>query len=226
MLPDPLPDDPLPLFVAWFEDARARKVSANPDAMVLATVATDTQPPQPSARVVLCKDIDPREGYLVFYTNYASRKGTELARAAACCAVFHWDSDERQVRVEGVAVPSPAAESDAYFASRHPGSRVGAWASEQSRPLDSRATLLANVTAAARRFNVPLRDGLEARNVDVDIPRPPHWGGYRLWIRAIELWHGGSHRVHDRARYTRHLELSDDGRVRADGGWHASRLQP
>lgn len=226
MLPDPLPDSPLPLFVSWFEDAHERNVTDNPNAMVLATVDTNTEPPRPSARVVLCKDIDERDGYLVFYSNYASRKGVELNRAAACCAVFHWDSDERQVRVEGIAVRSPESESDAYFASRHPGSRVGAWASAQSQPLESRAALLANVSAQAQRFGVPLRDGLEAKNVNVDIPRPAHWGGYRLWIRAIELWHGGSHRVHDRARYTRDLDLTDDNLVHAAGPWRATRLQP
>ncbi len=114
MLPDPLPTNPLPLFVRWFDDAHERNVTDNPNAMVLATVDTNVSPPQPSARIVLCKDIDEDAGFIVFYTNYESRKGQELLKNPRCSAVFHWDGDERQVRLEGVAVPSPAAESDAY----------------------------------------------------------------------------------------------------------------
>ncbi|MFK8017694.1 MAG: pyridoxamine 5'-phosphate oxidase [Gammaproteobacteria bacterium] len=226
MLPDPLPANPLPLFVSWFNDANTRHVTDNPNAMVLATVDTSVSPPQPSARVVLCKEIDEQAGIVVFYTNYQSRKGEELLANPQCSVVFHWDNDERQIRIEGMAVPSPAAQSDAYYASRHPGSRVGAWASAQSQPLAQREQLIDQVREQARRFGVPLNDQLEAQNVDVDIPRPAHWGGFQLWIQAIEIWHGGSHRVHDRARYTRDLNVGDDGKPDAGGTWHATRLQP
>ena len=225
MLPDPLPRDPLPLFVEWFNDAHERKVTDNPNAMVLATVDTTRKPPQPSARVVLCKAIDRQAGHITFFTNYTSRKGRELAAAGRCSAVFHWDSDERQVRIEGIAVPAPGDVSDAYFHSRHAGSRVGAWASEQSQPLDSRDTLLTRVQSEARRFGVPLKNGLDAEPVDVEIPRPEHWGGYHLWIEAIELWHGGSHRVHDRARFERSL-IYRDGNLSAGEDWSATRLNP
>ncbi|MFK7887407.1 MAG: pyridoxamine 5'-phosphate oxidase [Gammaproteobacteria bacterium] len=225
MLPNPLPADPLPLFEHWFDDAHKRKVTDNPNAMVLATVDVTRKPPQPSARVVLCKAIDAAAGHLTFFTNYTSRKGRELAAAGRCSAVFHWDGDERQVRIEGIAVPAPGDISDAYFNSRHAGSRVGAWASEQSQPLASRDHLLTRVQSEAARFGVPLKNGLEAESVEVDIPRPEHWGGYHLWIEAIELWHGGSHRVHDRARFERSLELVDGG-MRAGDRWSGTRLNP
>lgn len=225
MLPTPLPADPLALFLAWFDDARERQVTDNPNAMVLATVDVTRTPPQPSARVVLCKAIDIQAGHVTFFTNYTSRKGREIAAAGRCSAVFHWDSDERQVRIEGIAMPAPAAVSDAYFSSRHPGSRVGAWASEQSQPLATREDLLARVKDEAERFGVPLKNGLEAESVDVDIPRPEHWGGYHLWIEAIELWHGGSHRVHDRARFERTLEVVN-GALRAGSSWSGTRLNP
>lgn len=226
LLPEPLPDSPLALFRTWFEEAHEANVTDNPNAMVLATVDTATDPPQPDARVVLCKALDDRLGVLTFYTNFDSRKGRELARTPRACAVFHWDAMERQVRIEGPALRAPDADSDAYFASRHAGSRVGAWASDQSRPLASRQALLARVAEQAARFGVPLRDGLEAESVDVDIPRPPHWGGYRLWIAALELWSGGAHRVHDRARWTRTVTAPADGGDVTLGPWQCTRLQP
>lgn len=224
LLPDPLPADPMAVFKDWFDDATARQLTDNPNALVLSTVDVSVAPPRPSARVVLCKGMDIAAGYINFYTNYTSRKGRELAGNPRCSAVFHWDNDERQVRMEGVAVRSPAAESDAYFASRHAGSRVGAWASKQSQPLDARAELVDLVRSEAQRFGVPLNDELEAESVDVDIPRPDHWGGYRLWVASIELWVGGSHRVHDRARFERDLHV--DGESVVAGDWQASRLFP
>lgn len=211
-------------FKAWFDDACARRPTDNPNALVLATVDTSVQPPQPSARVVLCKGMDTDAGYITFYTNYASRKGRELAGNPHCSAVFHWDNDERQVRIDGVALRAPAAESDAYFASRHPGSRVGAWASQQSQPLGARDELIAQVRQQASRFGVPLSDTLEAESIDVDIPRPDHWGGYHLWASSVELWCGGNHRVHDRARFERSLNVDGDAPVA--GPWHATRLYP
>lgn len=224
LLPDPLPADPMAVFKDWFDDACERQVTDNPNALVLSTVDVNVEPPRPSARVVLCKGMDVRAGYINFYTNYTSRKGRELAGNPRCSAVFHWDADERQVRMEGVALKAPAAESDAYFASRHPGSRVGAWASRQSQPLAARADLIDRVREEAKRFDVPLNESLEAASVDVDIPRPEHWGGYRLWVASVELWCGGNHRVHDRARFDR--DLTVDGDAVHTGDWQASRLFP
>lgn len=225
-LPTPLPENPLPLLRLWFDEAQAARATANPNAMVLATVDVSVTPPQPSARVVLCKQLNEHDGFIVFFTNYQSRKGQELSRSQAASAVFHWDDAERQVRVEGEVVRSPDSESDAYFQSRHPGSRVGAWASAQSKPVASRAQLLEQVREQAARFGVPLRDGLEAQRVDADIPRPAHWGGYRLWIKTIELWCGGTHRVHDRCAWQRELVLTSNGTASNVSAWRHTRLQP
>lgn len=225
-LPDPLPPDPLQVAEKWLRQAWDEQVQPNPNAMVVATVAAGGQP---SARVVLCKDIVLPDGYLVFYTNYDSRKGAELAACPRAAAVFHWDALHRQVRVEGFVVKSPAAESDDYFASRPWQSRVGAWASQQSRPIGTRAQLIEQLRAAGRRFETP-PVGPDAREEDetesVDVPRPPHWGGYRLWIESAELWVEGEYRIHDRARWTRTLTPCGDGHAFHATPWHVQRLQP
>src|SRR5579864_7649453 len=149
LLPDPLPAEPLILVNRWLAESWQLRQQPNPNSMVLATVGQDGQP---SARVVLCKEIVPQPGYLVFYTNYLSRKGRQLAEHPRAAAVMHWDALHRQVRVEGPVVRAPAADSDAYFASRPWQSRVGAWASQQSAPVASREALQKAVAATARRF--------------------------------------------------------------------------
>lgn len=208
-LPGTLPSDPMPLFEQWFLEARTDAGLRNPDAMV---VATSTPDGRPSARVVLCKALVVDPGYIVFYTNYDSRKGHELDANARASAVFHWDALGRQARLEGTVARSPAEESDAYFASRALDSRIGAWASLQSQPLDSRRTLLKRVATEAARFGI-------------SVPRPPHWGGFRLWPEAVELWSEGAFRVHDRARWTRAVEPDGPAGFRA-GPWRATRLYP
>lgn len=215
LLPDPLPADPLPMFATWFSDARVRNVQPNPDAMVLATVGENGAP---SARVVLCKRLVPDRGFIVFFTNYDSRKGQELAAHPRAAAVFHWDTMHRQVRLEGPIVRSPAPESDQYFASRAVDSRVGAWASMQSAPLASRQALVDQVRAIRERFGL-----LQA--TEGEVPRPPHWGGIRLWIDSIELWSEGAGRVHDRARWQRTLTKKDEFTFSA-GPWSGTRLNP
>ncbi len=215
-LPEPLPASPLPLFGAWFRDACSRAPQPNPDAMVLATVGDDSAP---SARVVLCKRVDESAGYVVFFTNYESRKGRELTGHPRAAAVIHWDSMHRQVRIEGPVIRSPAAESDDYFASRAMLSRIGAWASEQSQPLDSREALANQVKAAAERF------GVSPEALEGVVPRPPHWGGHRLWIESMELWVEGPGRVHDRAVWRRTLKRQDEFSF-AGGEWQATRLNP
>jgi pyridoxamine 5'-phosphate oxidase len=215
-LPEPLPPDPLPLFDAWFAEARAKRVQPNPDAMVLATADVDGRP---AARVVLCKRVDARAGYVVFFTNYESRKARELSLSGRAAAVLHWDTLQRQVRIEGAVVRSPAAESDEYFASRALDSRIGAWASAQSQPLASRAELAERVRQVAARF------GIQPGSSSGNVPRPPHWGGFRLWIETLELWSEGSNRVHDRARWTRELQRRDEYSFEA-GPWSATRLNP
>ena len=215
-LPEPLPTNPLPLFAEWFEHARSHQVQNNPDCMTLATVDRDGRP---SARIVLCKHLIDTEGYVVFFTNYHSRKGQALAAHPFAAAVFHWDSLERQVRLEGRIVRSPEAESDAYFRGRPLVSRLGAWASDQSQPLSSRAHLAGEVAKVTAKFAVKTLTG------QLSIPRPPHWGGYRLWIEHIELWVSGPGRVHDRARWSRELAYQDDFTF-AGGDWHGTRLNP
>jgi pyridoxamine 5'-phosphate oxidase len=222
-LPEPLPREPLRLVADWLAEATRARSQPNANAMVLATVDAHGAP---SARVVLCKDIRPDAGYITFFTNYLSRKGSELAANARAAVVMHWDVLRRQVRLEGRVTPTTAAESDSYFASRPWQSRIGAWASEQSAPIASRAELLRATDAAARRFGAPSPATSDdaAPDPGVVIARPPHWGGYHLWVSAVELWVEGAARLHDRARWTCTLE-PDGGGFRASG-WSATRLQP
>lgn len=216
MLPEPLPTDPMPVFQEWFREAAARRAQPNPDAMIVATTASSGEP---SARVVLCKRIDVDAGYVVFFTNYQSRKGRELAARPRAAAVLHWDAMHRQVRIEGPVVRSPESESDQYFASRALDSRVAAWASAQSEPLASRDTLLQRVHEFETRF------GIVPGATNGTVPRPPHWGGHRLWIDTIELWTEGAHRVHDRAVWKRSLHRADEHSFAGDS-WRSTRLNP
>ena len=208
-LPSTLPADPMPLVHEWYTKARAERAQPNPDAMVVATATPDGRP---SARVVLCKHLIVDPGYVVFFTNYDSRKGEELAANPRAAAVFHWDTMTRQVRLEGPILRSPDTESDAYFVTRALDSRLGAWASLQSQPLDSRTTLLKRVAAETARHGT-------------HVPRPPHWGGYRLWPETVELWIEGSFRVHDRARWSRSLAPAGAHEF-TPGAWQSTRLYP
>jgi len=162
LLPDPLPAEPLTLVSQWLAQAEAARTQPNPNAMVL---ATSTREGRPSARVVLCKDIVPQPGFVVFYTNYLSVKGRQLKDNPRAAVVMHWDVLHRQVRIEGPVVAAPESDSNTYFATRAWQSRIGAWASEQSRPLPSDAALSARVAAFTARFEAG------------DVPRPPHWSG-------------------------------------------------
>ena len=218
-LPDPLPQNPLETAALWLADAWQAATQPNPNAMVLATADPAGQP---SARVVLCKEIVTEPGYVAFYSNYLSRKGRELSANPSAALVFHWDAAHRQVRIEGTVREAPAAESDAYFATRPWQRRLGAWASAQSEPVADRAALVAAVAATAQRFGTPV-PGPEDRNerVNAQIPRPPHWGGYHLWVEAVELWVEGESRIHDRGRWSRSL-----GADLAPGPWSFTRLQP
>ena len=220
-LPATLPADPLPLLAAWLAEAAREQAQPHPEAMTLATA--DGQG-RPSARIVLCKACVPDPGYLLFVTDYGSRKARELDARAEAAAVFHWDALGRQARIEGVATRSPAEESDRCFADRAVPSRVGLWGSRQSRPLESRASLEAAVGAAAKRFGLAWPFVGRLPEPAEPIPRPTHWGGYRLWIHAVELWTAGSGPLHDRALWSRELEPGDDGF--RGGDWRATRLQP
>jgi pyridoxamine 5'-phosphate oxidase len=189
--------DPVVQFRAWFENVIEADLH-EPNAMILATATRDGRP---SARTVLLKGYDER-GF-VFYTNYEGRKASDLEANPACALLFYWGELERQVRIEGRAVRLSGEESDAYFASRPRGSRLGAWASEQSRPVENRSILEERVKA------------LESEYEGREIPRPPFWGGYRVEPDTIEFWQGRENRLHDRLVY---------GRI--GGGWKMQRLQP
>ena len=175
-------DDPRVQFDSWLAQALSAELP-EPNAMTLATVGADGRP---STRVVLIKGCDERG--IVWYTNYRSRKGQELAAHPHAALQFHWMELERVVRIEGSVTQVDAAESDAYFASRPLDSRLGAWASPQSEVISSRAVLVANAAQAA------IKHALHP-------PRPPHWGGYRLQADRWEFWQGRKSRLHDRLRY-------------------------
>ena len=190
--------DPLSMFEEWFAEA-AESGLVEPNAM---TLATATPEGKPSARVVLLKDFD-ATGFS-FFTNYASRKGQEIAANPFAALTFWWGPLERQIRIEGRVEKLDTDESDAYFASRPQGSRLGAWVSHQSAVIPDRAVLEARLA------------DLETQYGDEAPPRPPYWGGYRVIPAVYEFWQGGLHRLHDRLRYTR----------RDDGTWDLARLSP
>jgi pyridoxamine 5'-phosphate oxidase len=189
--------DPIAQFRRWFDETLAANLH-EPNAMTLATAALDGRP---SARIVLLKGFDER-GF-VFYTNYEGRKSRELEANPNCALVFYWGELERQVRVEGHASRVTESESDEYFGSRPRGSRLGAWASEQSQPVGDRAAL-----------EERLRE-LEAEYEGREVPRPPFWGGYRVEPGVIEFWQGRENRLHDRLVYRR-----------SGDSWARERLQP
>lgn len=208
---------------SWFKEAMANSAARNPNSMTLATVAANGQP---AARVVLCKQFVPDPGYLLFYTNYRSRKGLELVENPKVAAVLYWDSLGLQIRLEGLALRSPAAESDAYFATRDRGSQIGAWGSDQSMTIGSREALVAQLAQRAAQLGVPLEESpQELADAAPPIARPPHWGGIRIWVNAIELWVEGKSRVHDRAAWKRELVRAGEHTFSASP-WTGARLQP
>jgi len=193
------PADPLSLFAAWLTEAEAAEPN-DPTAMALATVGQDGMP---SCRMVLLKGHD-ANGF-VFYTNYESRKGRQLLETPKAALLFHWKSLRRQVRIEGAVAPVSGDEADAYFASRHKQSQIGAWASQQSRPLQGRFELEKRVATFTAKYAVS------------QVPRPPYWSGFRLTPRLIEFWQDGAFRLHDRLVYTRGAAGQD---------WSTERLYP
>jgi len=198
-LPEPLPEDPMPLLLEWFEDARR---SARYDDFNAMTLATATPEGAPSARIVLCKSIEPETPAIVFYTSYASRKGQELEANPRAAAVFHWPHAKRQARIEGTVRRTTAAESDAYFRTRPMLSRIGATVSPQSRAIGSRQAVIAEAMRIAA--STALGTGPD---------RPEDWGGFRILAERVELWSAGNGRLHDRAEW-----------LRRDDHWKARRL--
>jgi pyridoxamine 5'-phosphate oxidase len=205
-LPEVLPADPLPLVARWLEEAAAVVKSAT--AMALATVAADGRP---TARMVICRGFDAGEGWLVFYTDRESAKGRALEQNPRAAVVFHWDVFERQIRVEGPVTRAREADSERYWSTRPLDARIAAVASEQSRPIASRAAFLERIAAVKRAHGA-------------EVPRPPRWGGYRVWAERVELWVGQPGRAHDRAVWTRALQPTVAGFT--GGSWRGTRLQP
>jgi pyridoxamine 5'-phosphate oxidase len=191
------PEDPIATFLAWLEDAAASE-PRDPTAAALATVGEDGMP---SVRMILLKDAS-AAGF-VFYTNCQSRKGRQLLAHPKAAMVFYWKSLDRQVRVEGAVERVDAADADAYFASRPRESRIGAWASQQSRPLAGRFELEKRVAQFGLKYAIG------------EVPRPSYWSGFRLVPRMIEFWQGSAFRLHDRLVYHRN-----------GAGWRTERLYP
>ena len=196
---DKVDANPIRQFQTWYDEVRANGVSEQDS--ISMTLATATKDGRPSARIVLLKSFDDR-GF-VFYTNYQSRKAKELDENPRACLLFYWSQLWRQVRIEGSVEQVSRAESESYFQSRPLGSKLGAWASNQSEVVENRETLEARFNEQQKRFGA-------------DVPRPEHWGGFRVKPDTIEFWQGRDNRLHDRLRY----------RLEEDGGWLIERLAP
>lgn len=211
--------DPMRIARRWLERAAASGLRRNPASMALATVDRNGRP---AVRMVLLKQLAVDPGYAVFYTHYRSRKGRDLEGFARAAAVLYWEEFGRQIRIEGPVVKSPAEESDAYFASRPFLSQLNAWVSAQSEPLEDPADL----ERRAEEFLGGRRGAGASPDTGLrHLPRPPFWGGFRLWCEAVELWTEGGGRFHTRLRYERTLTPAAETGFEA-GVWHSQRLQP
>ena len=212
-------ENPLVVLKSWLQEATDAELQPNPNSMALATVNSKGEP---NVRMLLCKEINTEQGYIVFFTNYNSIKGMEIKDNSKSSAVFHWDKLGYQVRIKGKIIQSPNEESDEYFASRALGSQIGAWASNQSSPIKNRVALDHQFSAILDQFEIE-NDSLST--IGNKIPRPSNWGGYRFWVDEVELWKNCTDRLHDRLHFKRVLSINDN-RVKATNNWTITRLQP
>ena len=219
ILSQSMTQNPLLLLQSWLNEAMELDLQPNPDSMA---IATSNSQGLPNVRMVLCKEINTEEGYVVFYTNYDSVKSMEIKENPKCSALFHWDKLGYQIRIRGEILQSTNKENDTYFASRHLGSQIGAWASNQSNPVEDRQALDDQFKNILEHFK--LTSESITRN-EQKIPRPPHWGGYRLWIEEIEFWLNQKDRLHDRLHFKRALSISNEG-IETENNWTVKRLQP
>ncbi len=207
---DPLPETPLELLARWLDEARADRTRLDPWAFCVSSADADGRS---SSRMVMCRGYDSERGYIVFHTNRNSRKSREILERPFASAVFFSADLNRQARIEGPLDFLPDAESDAYFASRPRLSQIAAWASDQGEPIASRKAMLESLARTEQRFG------------ETDpVPRPPHWGGYRIWLETVELRVGAEGRAHDRGEWKRSLRPGQDGFESSE--WKVSRLQP
>jgi pyridoxamine 5'-phosphate oxidase len=211
--------NPLTVLKSWLQEAIDLELQPNPNSMALATVNSKGEP---NVRMLLCKEINTQQGYIVFFTNYNSVKGIEIKDNSKSSAVFHWDKLGYQVRIKGKIFQSSNEESDEYFASRSLGSQIGAWASNQSSPIKDRQTLDHQFDTTLDQFEIN-NDSLST--ISKKIPRPSNWGGYRFWVDEVELWKNCKDRLHDRFHFKRALSINDN-RVEATNNWIITRLQP
>ncbi len=212
-------ENPVLILKEWMDEVVQSKIQPNPNSMSISTIDAKGRP---NSRMVLCKEVNEKLGYLVFYTNYESNKAKEIGVNNECSGLFHWDTFGYQVRVRGTIVQSPEVDSDKYFATRDIGSKLSAWASHQSQIVEDRESLDNQFQQTMDKFNVK-ESQLESS--DINIPRPEFWGGYQIWIREIELWLNQKDRFHDRLSFKRTLAITSSG-IEASNDWAIKRLQP
>ena len=211
--------NPMEVLNDWMKEVSEAEKQPNPNCF---SIATTNQEGSSNVRMVLCREINIVDGYVVFYSNYNSTKAIELAYQPKCSGVFHWDNYGYQIRIKGYALKSPQDESDDYFLSRSLGSQVAAWASQQSNSIGSRKDLESQFDKALKKFNIERK---QLAINDKKLPRPPFWGGYRIWIHQIEIWLNQNDRFHDRLLFQRDLSLKGNAYISTQG-WTKKRLQP
>lgn len=210
--------NPLSTLQDWMEKVSDSNAQPNPNCMSVSTVDSNGLP---NTRMVLCKELNTEEGHLTFYTNYSSIKSKELESNAKCSALFHWDKFGLQVRIRGTAIRCTDSKNDAYFSSRDLGSQIAAWASDQSKEIESLEMMDNSYQIIMDKFSI----GNLENNSEKKIPRPDFWGGYEIWVEEIELWKNQKNRFHDRLKFTRNINIKN-GNIDPDKKWNVIRIQP